>query len=103
MSDHHGPDHLRVEVVANRAVQEDFFEAIEARGITSHYTLWPEVQGAGDAGPRRGDHIWPEENFVFVSYLSRENALQLRDAVEAVREMFPDEGIRLFASVAVDI
>ena len=96
-------DYLRVEVVANRAVQEDFFEAIESRGITGHYTLWPEVQGSGDAGPRRGDHVWPEENFVFVSYLTRAEALGLREAVDAVREVFPDEGVRMFATAAVDI
>ena len=52
-----------VEVIANRSIQEDFHERLRKRGIGAHYTLFPEVQGTGYAGPRRGDHIWPEENF----------------------------------------
>lgn len=94
---------IRVEVIANRSVQEDFFEKLRNAGIGSHYTLFPEVHGAGDAGPRRGDHIWPEENFVWVSYLDREDALVIRRIVDDLRERFPDEGLRLFASQGVDL
>lgn len=94
---------IRVEVIANRSVQEDFFEKIHGAGVGSHYTLFPEVHGAGDAGPRRGDHIWPEENFVWVSYLSEEEARVIRRIVDELGATFPDEGIRLFASRAVDL
>lgn len=94
---------LRVEVVANRAVQEDFFELIEQAGVGTHYTLWPEVQGAGGAGPRRGDHVWPEENFVFVTYVTDAEARLLREQVDSLRGRFPDEGIRIFATRSVYI
>lgn len=94
---------IRVEVVANRAIQEDFFERLEAAGIGAHYTLFPEAQGAGDAGPKRGDHIWPEENFVWVSYTDESCARQIYTIASDLREKFPDEGIRCFGTQAVDL
>lgn len=94
---------VRVEVIANRSVQEDFFERLRKRDIGTHYTLFPEVQGAGDAGPRRGDHIWPEENFVYVAYVSAEDARGIKEEVEALKAFFQDEGIRFFAVSAMAI
>lgn len=92
---------IRVEVIANRSVQEDFFERLRKRGIGTHYTLFPEVHGAGDAGPRRGDHIWPEENFVYVAYVTEEEARGIKEEVDALKSFFRDEGIRFFAVSAV--
>jgi hypothetical protein len=40
-------DTLRVEVVANRSVQEDFFELLEGADTGREYILIPEVQGQG--------------------------------------------------------
>lgn len=94
---------IRLEVIANRSVQEDFFEKLRAAGVGAHYTLFPEVRGAGAAGPRRGDHIWPEENFVYVSFVEREEGLAIREIVDELREKFPEEGIRIFASQGVDL
>lgn len=96
-------DTLRIEVIANRSVQEDFFELLEAAEIGGHYTLFPEVQGAGHAGPRRGDHIWPEENFVYVAYVTAEEARAIRTQVETLRSKFETEGIRMFATQGVDL
>ncbi|MFW5826753.1 MAG: PG0541 family transporter-associated protein [Alkalispirochaeta sp.] len=96
-------DTIRVEVIANRSIQEDFFELLEAAEVGGHYTLLPEVQGAGHAGPRRGDHIWPEENFVYVTYVTEAEARRIREQVEAVRSRFETEGIRMFATRGVDV
>ncbi|MFW5695084.1 MAG: PG0541 family transporter-associated protein [Alkalispirochaeta sp.] len=96
-------DTVRVEVIANRSIQEDFLELLEAAEVGQHYTLLPEVQGVGHAGPRRGDHIWPEENFVFVTYVGEEEARAVREQVEAVRSQFPTEGIRMFATRGIDL
>ncbi len=96
-------DIVRVEVIANRSVQEDFFDGLEEAKAGTHYTLFPEVQGAGNAGPRRGDHIWPEENFVYVAYVSINEARTIRSVTEALRGAFPDEGIQFFAVRGVDV
>ncbi len=97
-----GPDEIvRVEVIANRSIQEDFFEALSRREAGLHYTLVPEVQGVGNTGPRRGDHIWPEENFLYIAYVPPSDALVIREEVETLRSRFPDEGIRFFATRGV--
>ena len=96
-------DIIRVEVIANRSVEEDFFELLGKAEVGAHYTLFPEVQGAGLAGPRRGDHIWPEENFVYITYVSEAEARTIREQVEKVRARFGTEGIRMFATRGVDL
>ena len=95
---------IRMEVIGNRSIEEDFFERLQAADVGQHYTLFPEAQGSGFAGPRRGDHIWPEENFVYVAYTDEPNeARQVRSIVAELREIFKDEGIRFFATRGADL
>jgi hypothetical protein len=94
---------IRVEVIANRSVEEDFFDGLRAAELNLHYTLFPEVYGTGAAGPRRGDHIWPEENFVFVCYADMATAQKLAGVVSRLRERFPDEGVQVFATQGIDL
>jgi len=107
MSDHNTapttPDTVRVEVIANRSVQEDFFERLKDANIGTHYTLYPVVQGAGDNGPRRGDHIWPEENFVYVTYVNITEARTIRTITDDLTRIFPTEGIRFFAAQGLHV
>lgn len=95
---------IRMEVIGNRSIQDDFFERLQQEEVGLHYTLFPEVHGSGFAGPRRGDHVWPEENFVYVAYTSEaEEARRVRAIVEDLKEIFEDEGIRFFATQGVDL
>ena len=91
-------DLKRVEVIANHSVEEDIMDVLEIKGLTSHYTKIPSVHGRGDADPKRGDHIWPEENFILLIYCGDEQAAIIEAAIEEVRESFPDEGIRCFVT-----
>jgi hypothetical protein len=43
-----------------------------------------------------GDAIWPEENFALVIWCEEEEARGIARAVAAVKEQFPDEGIKIF-------
>lgn len=95
---------IRIEVVGNRSIQEDFFELLEREGVGLHYTLIPEAHGNGYSGMRRGDHIFPEENFVFFSWVEDEDRGRvIKDIVEELRTRFPDEGIAFFVSACVDL
>jgi hypothetical protein len=96
-------DTLRVEVVANRSVQEDFFELLEGADTGREYILIPEMQGQGASGPRRGDHIWPEENFVYIAYVPPEEARRIATVIEELRRRFPREGMRVFATPSVPL
>lgn len=87
----------RLEIIANRAVEEDLFDLLRRKNIMPFYTKIPEVQGVGDSGPRMGDHVWPEENFLMIVYCEDEEAAGLKTAVGELKRLFPEEGIRMFA------
>ena len=54
---------IRLEIFANRSVQEDLLDRLKKGGVASFYTLLPEIHGLGRSGARLGDATWPEENF----------------------------------------
>ncbi|HTX74412.1 MAG TPA: hypothetical protein VMC79_16390 [Rectinemataceae bacterium] len=88
----------RVEIIANRSVEEDVMEALAAARAAEHHTLFPIVHGAGRQGRRTGETVWPEENFCLVVYCEEEEERRIREAVAAVKLRFPHEGIKVFAA-----
>ncbi|MDR2096792.1 MAG: hypothetical protein LBP76_14915 [Treponema sp.] len=87
---------MRIEIIANRSVEENILEALKDEGVGKYYTMYPNVFGVGSSGPRMGDAIWPEENFALVFWCDYEEALGIESAVAYVKEHFPDEGIKIF-------
>ncbi|HEQ72432.1 MAG TPA: hypothetical protein ENN69_08075 [Spirochaetia bacterium] len=94
---------IRIEIFGNRAVEEDLFDLLNKHRAAPHFTLIPEVQGTGTSGPRKGDAVWPEENFVLVVYCEKKEADAIKNAVHELKERFPDEGVKLFAVKAEKI
>lgn len=88
---------VRIEIFVNRSIQDDLFERLKAAKVLKHYSLIPETHGVGATGPRRGDHIWPEENLILIAYVEEDEARQVNAIINELRERFPDEGIALFA------
>jgi hypothetical protein len=88
---------LRVEIIGNRSIQEDLFEALGKAKIDSRYTMITETLGDGRSGPRQGDATWPEENFVLIIYCEKKTAQVIRRVVDDVKEHFPGEGLKMFA------
>ena len=88
---------LRVELIANRSVEENILDALKFENAGKHYTKYPGILGVGNSGPRMGDAIWPEENIVFVFWCEEEEALSIERAVAFVKERFPSEGIKMFS------
>lgn len=86
----------RVEIIANHSVDSDIMEILQERGLASHFTKIPNVQGQGNAEPKQGDHIWPESNFILIIYCDLEEALRIEEAIREVKARFPNEGIRCF-------
>ena len=64
----------RVEIIANHSVEEDIMDVLEAKGLVTHFTKIPSVHGRGDSDSKRGDHIWPEENFILIVYCGENEA-----------------------------
>ncbi len=86
----------RLEIIANRSIQEDMFDAFKTADIVKHYTLIPIVLGVGNSGPRMGDHIWPEENFSITIYCDDVEADKIRSVITELKSFFTNEGIKLF-------
>jgi len=89
---------IRVEIIANRSIQEDLLDFLAKHQVGEFRTIIPEVHGKGSSGPRQGDHIWPEENFIMLIFCELGEAKQIRKAIEELKEYFPDEGIKMFAT-----
>jgi hypothetical protein len=87
---------IRIELIANHSVEDNILESLKDHGVGKYYTKYPGVYGVGTSGPRMGDAIWPEENFALVFWCEVDEALDIARAVAAVKETFPDEGIKLF-------
>ena len=85
----------RIELIANRSVQEDALTALEV-GLGIQYTLVPVVHGHGPDDWKLGTTVWPEENFMLISYLDDEMALKVKLTVAALKKQYPNEGIKLF-------
>ena len=86
----------RIEIIANKSVEDDIMEALHARGAAKHHTKVPIAHGVGGSGPRQGDAVWPEENFILIVYCEDSEAHQIHEAVAEIKKLFPDEGVRLF-------
>jgi hypothetical protein len=86
----------RMELIANRSVENEIIEALEEVVSDFYYTLLPEIHGKGKTKYRLGTATWPELNFLLISYLDDEAAAHVETAVRGVKEKFPREGIKLF-------
>ena len=87
---------IRIEIIANHSVEENILEALAAGQVGQYYTRYPVAMGVGKSGPRMGDAIWPEENFVLVIWCEEDEAQSIERAVATVKANFPGEGIKLF-------
>ncbi len=86
----------RAEIIANQSVQDDIIEVLEENIPNILYTIVPLVQGRGRGNYKLGSGTWPETNFLMVSYVDDEEKDDVKAVIDAVKERFPDEGIKLF-------
>ena len=87
---------IRLEIIANHSVEENILEAFANEGVGKYYTKFPSIFGIGTSGPRMGDSIWPEENFAIVIWCEEEEAWGVKRAIDQVKKVFPDEGVKIF-------
>ena len=92
----------RAEIISNQSVQEDITESLEKEIPSIQYTVIPEIHGRGSHTKKLGDTIWPEMNFVLFSYVEEADARKIKEVVEKVKQRFPNEGISLFFTKAVE-
>ncbi|MDR1105982.1 MAG: hypothetical protein LBL44_06470 [Treponema sp.] len=86
----------RIEVIANRSVQDELIESLEKSIAHFYYTLIPVVHGRGKRQYRMGTATWPEENFMLISYLSDDCFDPAAQSIRRIKQRFPKEGITFF-------
>ena len=91
----------RIEIIGNKSIEEDLFDLFKRKSIVKNYTKIPVVHGVGTSGPRNGDHIWPEENFILIVYCDDKEAKLILNTVKEIKSYFKDEGLKLFETELV--
>ncbi len=91
----------RIEIIGNKSIEEDLFDNFRKKDIVKNYTKIPVVHGVGTSGPKNGDVVWPEENFMLIIFCSESEAKKILNAVKEVKSYFTDEGLKLFESELV--
>lgn len=86
----------RLEIIANRSVEEDIMEALKKASAETMYTKIPVVHGEGHSSPKQGDPVWPEENFLLIIYCKKPEADKIKAVIKSLKTRFSGEGIKLF-------
>ncbi len=86
----------RIELIANRSVQDEVIDGLESAIPDFFYTLVPVVHGRGRQRRRLGSATWPEENFLIIAYVDDEDADAVDAVIAGLKARFPTEGIKLF-------
>ena len=93
----------RVEIISNKSVEEDITEALEQYVPGILYTKVPLVYGRGGDDYKLGTTIWPETNFLMVSYIQDDQLEIVKAVIKAVKERFKSEGIKVFAVQSLEL
>ncbi|MCQ2398129.1 MAG: hypothetical protein MJ052_02360 [Sphaerochaetaceae bacterium] len=90
---------LKIDIVMNQAVEEDFLALCKEKGVCEFYTRYTNVTGKGFQEPRMGDETWPQYNVSYMIVVPDEQRDTYLEIVEKLRKDFPDDGIFCCISV----
>ncbi len=83
----------RLELIACEAVQSELVDGLAAAIKGIEFTLLPRIEGRGTRTHKDGTQVWPELNFMLISYLDDAGIEAARSVIVDVARRFPNEGI----------
>jgi hypothetical protein len=86
----------RMELMANKSVEEEIIGALEAGLPDFYYTLLPVVHGRGKTQYRLSTPTWPETNFRLISDVGEQDTDTAQAVIAEIKRRFPQEGIKVF-------
>jgi len=87
---------IKVEIINNKAIEEDIIEVLEDHGYGENFTYISPVYGRGQHGRRERSAVWPEENVLFHIEVVEEDLQGLSEALKELKQRFPREGMRCY-------
>jgi HAE1 family hydrophobic/amphiphilic exporter-1 len=87
---------VQAEIIANQSVEDDIIEMLEQAVPGIQYTVIPTVTGRGGDNYKLGTTTWPEQNFMMLAYMKKEDVPMVQAAISYLKKKFPKEGIKLF-------
>jgi nitrogen regulatory protein PII len=91
----------KIEIIANLSVEADVMDALEKSGVKG-FTKIPVVHGAGNSNPKKGDSIWPEENFMLIICIEENKVAVVKNKIKDLKEKFPNEGIKYYLTEVLE-
>ncbi len=86
----------RIEIIANKSVEDDITETLEQYVPGILYTTVPLAYGRGGDDRKLGTSTWPETNFLLISYIEDTSLEMAKAVIKGVKERFKGEGIKMF-------
>jgi hypothetical protein len=83
----------RLELIACEAVQSELVDGLAAVLPDLEFTFLPRIEGRGRKVRKEGTQVWPEMNFLLISYLNEAGIEAARAVIADVSRRFPNEGI----------
>ncbi len=93
---------IRCEIIANQSVQEEITLLLEEKIPEILYTTVPLVTGRGKNSYKLGSTTWPETNFILITYVQDDKLKLIKAIIQAVKQKFIGEGIKLFCVKALE-
>ena len=86
----------RIEIFANKSVEDDILEALEQYIPDILYTTVPLAYGRGGNDRKLGTSTWPETNFMMISYIEDSALATVKAVMQGVKARFSGEGVKFF-------
>ena len=83
----------RLELIACEAVRMELIDGLEQAIPSIEYTLIPGIEGKGIRTRKDGSQVWPELNFMLISYMGEAETAVAKRIIGDVAKKFPAEGI----------
>lgn len=87
----------RIEVILDATIAEEFSRRVDQLPGGLHYSMLESVKGRGTKGPRRGDSVWPEENYLYILYVDDDDEELTYQAIRQLRDDFPRSAVAAFS------
>ncbi len=87
---------LKLEIIANQALEAPLIEIMPEKNSKPCYTMLKQVDGAGYSGICLGNDVWPEENVMFILFIDEPELAIIKQSIDRIRKRFPLLGLSVF-------